>query len=655
MHYISRNWIIASLVLACVVGKSQGVSLAAENKPDAPLTIHLDGGKEGRTFEGIGALSAGGASRLVIDYPEPVRSQILDLLFKPKYGAALQHLKVEVGGDVNSTMGSEPSHMHTRGDENHRRGYEWWLMKEAKRRNPAILLDCLEWGTPGWIGDGKFYSQDNADYLVKFIQGVKSLHGLQMDYVGVWNERAYDTAWIKLLRKTLDRSGLQSVKIVAADEINAWTIVDKMKNDLELARAIDVVGVHYPEYKSTPAAQACGKSLWSTEEGWGTKNGWAGAAMIGKSLNRNYIQGKMTKTVIWGLLTSYYDSCSWPDCGILHASSPWSGHYYAHPALWATAHTTQFAEPGWKYLDGGACGLLPAGGSYVTLKSINGKDYSMIVETFDAKQPQELTFQVSADLAPSDLHVWRSNPQQQFEQLDDIKRTGDGFTFTLEPNSLYSLTTTTGQHKGEPPVPAQRPFPLPYADDFESYASADSAKYFAAQSGSFEIADRADGKGRCLRQTTPRPGIHWTFDPQPETFLGSPDWADYTVAADVLVPKTGSVGIFGRVTLLPQEAKWLDGYCFHIDQAGTWELKTHKTQLATGKVSVAPGTWHRLEMVLSGSTIRVLFDGARVGEVRDTTFHAGMAGLGSGWNCGDFDNFTVAPLTGPLAEPAAAR
>ena len=120
---------------------------------------------------------------LLIDYPEPARSQILDLLFKPQYGASLQHLKVEVGGDVNSTMGSEPSHMHDRNDENYRRGYEWWLMKEAKRRNPTVLLDCLEWGTPGWIGDGKFYSQDNADYLVKFIRGAKSVHGLQMDYV----------------------------------------------------------------------------------------------------------------------------------------------------------------------------------------------------------------------------------------------------------------------------------------------------------------------------------------------------------------------------------------------------------------------------------------------------------------------------------------
>ena len=149
-------------------------------------------------------------------------------------------------------MGCEPSHKHTRDDENYHRGYEWWLMEEAKRRNPSIMLDCLEWGVPGWIGGGKFYSQDNADYLAKFIRGAKSAHGLDMNYVGIWNETRYDTAWIKLLRKTLDRSGLKAVKIVAADEVNAWTIADKMQADPELAAAIQVVGPIIPAMPALP-------------------------------------------------------------------------------------------------------------------------------------------------------------------------------------------------------------------------------------------------------------------------------------------------------------------------------------------------------------------------------------------------------------------
>ena len=37
--------------------------------------IVLDGRNLGRTFEGLGALSAGASSRLLIDYPEPQRSR----------------------------------------------------------------------------------------------------------------------------------------------------------------------------------------------------------------------------------------------------------------------------------------------------------------------------------------------------------------------------------------------------------------------------------------------------------------------------------------------------------------------------------------------------------------------------------------------------
>ena len=29
--------------------------------------------------------------------------------------------------------GTEASHMHTESDENYQRGYEWWLMTEAKK------------------------------------------------------------------------------------------------------------------------------------------------------------------------------------------------------------------------------------------------------------------------------------------------------------------------------------------------------------------------------------------------------------------------------------------------------------------------------------------------------------------------------------------
>src|SRR3954453_19875231 len=144
-------------VLAALCLAATAAVVASAGPAEAATSVTINGAAAGRTFDGVGAISGGGGnSRLLIDYPEPQRGQILDYLFKPGYGAAMQILKVEVGGDTNSTSGSEPSHEHTRGDLNCNRGYEWWIMEQAKARNPAIKLAALPWGAPGWIGNGTF-------------------------------------------------------------------------------------------------------------------------------------------------------------------------------------------------------------------------------------------------------------------------------------------------------------------------------------------------------------------------------------------------------------------------------------------------------------------------------------------------------------------
>lgn len=97
-------------------------------------------------------------------------------------GASLQYIKVEIGGDAQSTEGVEQTHARVRGDLNCTRGYEWWILSEARKRNPAIKTYGLSWvrrsegsltgetgicrcaivqGAPGWIGDGNYYSSDN--------------------------------------------------------------------------------------------------------------------------------------------------------------------------------------------------------------------------------------------------------------------------------------------------------------------------------------------------------------------------------------------------------------------------------------------------------------------------------------------------------------
>ena len=111
--------------------------------PPGGITINGDG--TGRAYDGVGAvLGGGGNARYLMDYPQPQRSQILDYLFTPGVGASLQLLKLEIGGDANSSDGAEPSVEHARGRVNCQSGYEFAIAAQAVARNPAARRGLVE-------------------------------------------------------------------------------------------------------------------------------------------------------------------------------------------------------------------------------------------------------------------------------------------------------------------------------------------------------------------------------------------------------------------------------------------------------------------------------------------------------------------------------
>src|SRR5690242_697380 len=216
-----RGTLLAAAAAGAVV-----LALLPVTAANAATNSTINGTATGRRFDGVGAISGGGGtSRLLPDYPAKQRAEILDYLFKPGFGANLQILKVEIGGDTNSTNGAEASHMRTRTDLNCDRGYEWWLMEQAKARNPNIKIAALAWGAPGWLGS--FNSTNTINYIVKFI-GCVSSHGLTIDYTGGQNEAGYDKTWLENLKAAL-RSNNLSTQVIAGDEIgDVWNVVNDM-------------------------------------------------------------------------------------------------------------------------------------------------------------------------------------------------------------------------------------------------------------------------------------------------------------------------------------------------------------------------------------------------------------------------------------------
>jgi len=615
------------------------------------LNIKDDG--EGRIFEGIGALSAGASSKLLMDYSPDIRSQIFDFLFRPKFGAGLQIIKIEIGGDVNSTDGSEPSHAHTRHEFLNpeplyfKRGYEWLVLNEAKRRNPNIFLDCLEWGCPGWIGEGIFYSQDNIDYIISFLEGARRYHQLKFDYTGVWNERPYDAEWIKLLRKSLDYKGLNNVKIIAPDNFD-WEIAEKMKNDDELRNSIYAIGIHYNErweknpYSSTDVARSLNIPLHNSEAGpW--RGDWTGFEYLVKLYNRNYVVGKATRVITWSLITSYYDNLSLPNSGLMTAKSPWSGYYEVQPAIWAAAHTTQFTQPGWRYTDGG-CGMLDYG-SYVTLKSADNKDFSIVIETMDAIEPKDITISLDKSFSGKVLHVWKSTSGKiEFEQQPDINLKNNRFNIVLDKKSVYSITTTTGQSKGNYKIPEKAGFPTPFKSDFENDSIGQLAKYFMDQGGVFEVFKRADGKGKCLKQVINQKGTEWEIGMNPfvSSVIGDTSWTDYEVRCDINISEnTGSAILMGRISETHRNKTYPEGYWLKVLSSGEWALYAGNQVIANGTNDVSAFKWYNLSMKFNNNNISVSINNKEIQTISDSKFKKGLAGIGCDFNYTEFDNFEI--------------
>ncbi len=437
--------------------------------------------------------------------------------------------------------------------------------------------------------------------------------------------KQFDAAYVKELHRVLSERHI-AAKLVCCDEysgegLGQWSIVDAIRNDPSLKAAVDVVGVHYSvvdgKYTTPDSARTLNKPIWSSEDQPNSGGGpilsreWQiGGRMLAKLYNRNYLEGGFTKTEIWSPVTAYYDILAAPNSGLMYANTPWSGHYIVH-----------------------------------------GKDWSVVLETIDAQQPQQITFKIKGGLAQETIHVWETNSQKTFEHVVDLAPQEGSFGYKFDPNSLYSLTTTTGQGRGAAHPPAQKSFPIPYAETFEDTPLERGPRFLSDQDGAFEVRSCLHRSGRCLEQIITEIPIPWGPLPDPFTLAGNVNWSDYRVACDIYLNRRGPVTLIGRIdsadVFRDGTARWPSGYVLTIDPDGKWTLssaayKAATRTLASGDVKLSDGQWHHAELKFRGSQITAFLDRQRLATVTDDSHSHGMFGIGTGWNRAQFDNLRVA-------------
>ncbi len=602
----------------------------------------------GRIFEGIGGVSAGASSRLLYDYEEPYRSQILDYLFKPDFGANLQHLKVEIGCDANTTCGSEPSHARTPEEipnPVYTRGYEYWLMAEAKKRNPDIIINALEWGVPGYIRS--HWTRENAKYIIGFIAGADQYWGLKMDYISPGrNEDAISRDWlVNIFKPMLDSVGYGNVKIVAPDDdSDHWKVFDIYANDKDFLNTVDAVGYHYvdksPSRYSTTAAKESGKSLWASED-WSETGAWQDAFYLAKILNLFYIRDRITMTSVWPPIDGIYNNLPHNDKGLMSADSPWSGNYTVEPAVWVMAHTNQFAKIGWQYLNH-ACAVLNNGGNYVTLKDPQNDNFSTIV--VNGKTNQDFELDLSDWGKVKEVQIWITDSLNQFIK-QKAKVRNNKILVNCNPNTIYTISSLKTSSKGDYSIPKVQSFQFPYADSFEKTSLSHPGKYFADLEGSFEVVNDSK-RGHCLRQMLTGRPVDWTYDfiyePEyPISIIGDTAWENYEVRCKVLIENKGTAGIHTRINSDCRGAQ--HGYQFKISDLGIWELRRSWGLVATGYFPYSKGKWYEISLSCKGNVLKASIDGKEVIKYKiDQGFiKNGMAGISSSYDSVCFDDFQV--------------
>ncbi len=607
-------------------------------------TIKIDLRDAGFTFEGIGGITSNGMSKLLFDYEENIREEILDLLFKPGYGASLQHLKVEIGSDVNSSCGTEPSHMQSQEDFDITRGVGLEMAAAAKKRNPEIMLDALRWGTPRWIKD---YDQKLL-YYINFLKGAREKYGLEFDYIGPdINEGDFDPIWTTyVLRPGLDRNGFEKVKIIAADHDKDWRIADMAALCQPLRDSLDAMGIHYKSF-STEVAKSLGLPLWLSEDLAPYRHDFgAGVLEVAYRMLRMYPDGKMVKYELHPIVEAQYETTPFGWKSILVCNTPWSGAYEVTAGLWGVAHITHFVQPGYRYLDAGCC--YDDASAVCTFLSPDEKDFSMVFVN-RSTECKEYELHICSTLEGRKAEAFVTTEYRRMERDLDVI---DGNTIKIPPNSIVTISTS-----GEEPITPKQPlklstvaFPLPLRYNFSEIPT-HQPPYFLDQAGAFTLCGEG-GERRLLQQLEKnQKPENWTYrsTPEPYSLFGATTLTNYSVRVKACfeTQEENYILLAGRVNYCERDVSYPGGYYCRVFANGQWELNLGADTLAQGKIEgFDAAVLFSLQLDFTDCNISLYLNEMELTCVTNGQIPSGQAAIGSGYHKAEFYAIEIMEIEG---------
>lgn len=680
---------------------------------DSYYAVKIDGNTvnedDGTVYRGLGVVTGNNSSRLLMDYktenPESYW-EIMNLLFKPDYGAGLTHVKIEFGTDVNSSSGTEPSIMRSADEEaDVTRGAGFMFAADALSINPDITVDLLRWGEPKWVTDA-FEESTEAGHAARYkwykaaIDKAYETYGIKFTHISADANEAdrIDTEWIIYFANALENETDEcydygSIKIVASDEVGTWKISKAMMENEELRNAVDILGEHYNTWADKNAKtlnKEYGKEIWYTEGVASTNiaklavnsngsgiNGTNGALDVCNRIINGYYNGRMTMYEYQPAVAAYYSGAKYFPKSLLNAQTPWSGYYEADCGIWTSAHFTMFIKNGWRYIDSACYGdgkeahaISETTNNYMTVTDTETGDYTIVICN-DSEVQRNYTFTLE-NMEKSDvpIYVWETRGPDEGQEYDAnyLKNIGvykpDDNKFSIEVKPYSIVTITTLDKTVDTSVDKCRnediPLDINYSDDFEYSDEFLSRRGYAPlyttdYGGAFEVAE-VDGKKVLMQMiNADNKPTDWRFrgTPNPITSLGDDRWSNYSAEIDFRLSSDASDNYvaFGVRYLLAEldTNTAINGYNLKISPEGKWNLRKNTKSVADGVIeNFDSSAWHTIKITANGQYITAYLDENEIISYKDESgyAHSGRIMIASDLYNNFFDNLKVTPIEG---------
>jgi O-glycosyl hydrolase len=425
-------------------------------------------------------------------YPEPLRSRIVDMLFNTNNGAGFSMVRSEMISDdhdkndalwswavpgINSIQPTKGTWNWTGDDA------QIWMMQQAQARGVKTFLSTV-WSPVPWLKDNNSYIrgnvklssyQDYADYLSRYIREYQTRFGIPITHISPIHEPGFPANyqscdWTPDQARNLLRDYLAPTfardavpaKVVLA-EVNNWSgtmgHINPTLDDPAAAARLDVVAGH--GYEATPLydyharAFQAGKKVWISED----CDLYSPRAVLDSDwVARNWVKmmhGYLTKARVSLWAHWYGFNGAWDGAGLTYSSAALSGsgasdypagrgmNFKAVKALHTMTHTTRFVRPGYRLLN---TTFSPATDIYTMAFANPANGQVVIVAMNDTDADYNLTGAINGSAVASlKPYVTDTKGVRNVAPQPRITVNGSVFSYTVPARGVITLVRDEAQ------------------------------------------------------------------------------------------------------------------------------------------------------------------------------------------------------------------